>query len=403
MPLLNYPYRIPPAAAPIYPRDLTWGLIGLRKASYLLDQFQQSLKSYFGTRFIGLVSSGRAALFLILQALTNLTPSRTQVVIPAFTCWTVPAAVVRAGLQPVPCDLAENSLDYDLSKLPALLGPDTLCVIAQHLYGVPAHIDRLQQMLKGHDIFLVDDAAQAMGAKLAKKWLGTCGDVGFFSLGRGKNLSTGAGGIILTKNDSIAEELNKVYGKLTKYGVKEEILQVIKVGLLALFINPRLYWVPANLPGLKLGQTIFDPSFPVALMSGVQAGLAQDWVSKMQNFFQARYANATRLLQVIQGLPGVTCPVNSVSAGNGPRLPIFIRDEAAKLALLAASSRQGLGISQTYPDAVDGIPFFREAPWHGSFPRARKIAREIVTLPIHPLLTAPDLDRLSSVLLSYLS
>jgi perosamine synthetase len=400
---MNYTYRIPPAAAPIYLRDLAGGVAGLWEDSPFLAKFQESLKSHFAAKFIELVSSGRAALVLILQALHNLAPSRRQVILPAFTCWTVPAAVVRAGLQPIPCDLAANTFDYDFTKLPTLLGADTLCVVAQHLYGVPAHIARLHQMLAGSGIFLVDDAAQAMGAKLAGKWLGTCGDVGLFSLGRGKNFSTGTGGVILTNNDFIAQALSEVCGKIKRYGLSEEIMQLLKAGLLALFIHPRLYGVPAHLPGLQLGQTVFDPDFSVALMSGVQAGLAQNWVSRMANFFRARRAHALYLLEVLQGLTGAVCPVDSASAGNGPRLPIFVSDDPAKHALLEASASQGLGISLTYPDAVDGIPLFREAPWHGSFPQARKIAREIVTLPIHPLLTERDLERLSSVLLWYLN
>lgn len=405
MPLLNpksYYYCIPPAAAPIHWRDLAKGLAGLRKDSCFLTQFQESLKSYFATKSVRLVSSGRAALVLILKALHNLAPGRSQVIIPAFTCWTIPAAVVRAGFQPVPCDLAADSFDYDLTKLPTLLGPETLGVVAQHLYGVPAQIDGLRQILAGSGVFLVDDAAQAMGAKLASQWLGTLGDVGLFSLGRGKNLSTGAGGVILTNDDSIAKELSEVCGNIHRPGLSEEIKQVLKAGLLTLFIHPRFYGVPAHLPGLKLGQTVFDPGFPVALMSGVQAGLAQEWVSKLETFFQSRRANALHLLGVLQGLTRAVCPVDSTSAGNGPRLPIFIRDDHAKHALLVASSRQGLGISLTYPDAVDGIPFFREAHWQGSFPQARKIAREIVTLPMHPLLTDHNLERLSSVLLRYL-
>jgi perosamine synthetase len=400
---MSYTYCIPPAAAPINLKDLSGGLAGLWDDASSLARFQQSLKSYFGADFIGLVSSGRAALVLILEALHHLAPARRQVIIPAFTCWTVPAAVVRAGLQPIPCDLAANTFDYDFTKLLALLGADTLCVVAHHLYGVPANMDRLHQMLAGSGVFLVDDAAQAMGAKLAGKWLGTYGDVGLYSLGRGKNFSTVAGGIILTSKDMIAAQLTHVCTMIDRYGATEAIAQLLKAGFLSLFIHPRLYGLPAHLPGLKLGQTVFNPDFPVALMSGVQVGLAQAWVSKLETFFQARRTNALHLLEVLKGLTKAACPVDSTSAGNGPRLPIFISDYRARHALLEASSNQGLGISLTYPDAVDGIPFFREASWQGSFPQARKIAREIVTLPIHPLLTDHDLERLGSVLLRYLS
>ena len=75
-----------------------------------------------------------------------------------------------------------------------------------HLFGIPSDVDRTRRICEEKGIFLVEDAAQAMGVEHGGRKLGTLGDVGFFSLGRGKNISCGSGGIILTSSADIAEE-----------------------------------------------------------------------------------------------------------------------------------------------------------------------------------------------------
>ena len=76
---------------------------------------------------------------------------------------------------------------------------ETLCVLAIHLFGIPANLDRIKKLCRKKDIFIVEDAAQAMGGEYKGGMLGTIGDVGFYSLGRGKNITCGSGGIIVTE------------------------------------------------------------------------------------------------------------------------------------------------------------------------------------------------------------
>jgi perosamine synthetase len=166
------------------------------------------------------------------------------------------------------------------------------------------------------------------------------------------------------------------------------------------FLHPRLFWIPASLPWLRLGETFFDLSFPISELGGVQAGLAHNWVARLETFCRARRANAQVILSMVPQLQEV-CPTSIEMAGNGPRLPIFVADDATREALITTSCQRGLGLALTYPDAVDGIPYFHQAPWHGSFPQARRLSRETVTLPIHPLLAATDLERIINLLQRY--
>ena len=104
---------IPPAAAPAALRDLIYGIAGLFLGRQYQELLEKTLKDYFGVKHVFLVSSGKAAFTLILNALKSLSPEKTQVLIPAYTCFSVPSAIVKAGLDVALCDLSSTSYDFD--------------------------------------------------------------------------------------------------------------------------------------------------------------------------------------------------------------------------------------------------------------------------------------------------
>ncbi|HZW36455.1 MAG TPA: DegT/DnrJ/EryC1/StrS family aminotransferase, partial [Candidatus Deferrimicrobiaceae bacterium] len=158
---------IPPAAAPVPIRDLFRGVSGLFRGGYL-DPLEDEIKGYFGSRFVFLVSSGKGALVLILRALSSLR-NRRKVVIPAYTCYSVPSAIVKAGLDIALCDVDPDTLDFDYGRLEAIVDEKTLCVVPTHLFGIPSDIDRVRRTCEGKGIFIVEDAAQAMGGGSAER------------------------------------------------------------------------------------------------------------------------------------------------------------------------------------------------------------------------------------------
>src|SRR5204862_4995012 len=112
---------LPPAATPIGIREIISGVCGIFRGQRELDRFESELKEHFGVKHCFLVSSGKAALTLILLALKELSLDRDEVLIPAFTCYSVPSSVVRAGLRIRLCDLRPDSLDFDFDQLSTLL------------------------------------------------------------------------------------------------------------------------------------------------------------------------------------------------------------------------------------------------------------------------------------------
>src|SRR5262249_13192015 len=115
---------LPPAAAPLGWRDLLNGIAGMSDPARAMRAREGELRRHFGVRHVFLVSSGKAALTLALTALRSRS-TRTDVVIPAYTCVSVPAAVLKAGLRPVLCDVDPATFDFDEHLLEQLIGPTT--------------------------------------------------------------------------------------------------------------------------------------------------------------------------------------------------------------------------------------------------------------------------------------
>jgi len=400
---------LPPAATPIGLAAFLSGLISIGRGDKELRRFQEEMKGHYGVRHCFLVSSGKAALTLILLALKDLQPERQRVILPAFTCFSVPSAVVRAGLDIGLCDQHPETFDFDFDRLPAILQPEKasqeradaegdrptgaarpLAVLSTHLFGYQSDVDRLRKVIADPGIAIIEDAAQAMGEVSAQGKLGTLGDVAFFSLARGKAFSTVEGGVILTNRDDLAERLAARLKSIPQYDLRSHLNLMVTALALMLLMHPRLFWMPKALPFLRLGETLFDVDFPIRGMSAFQAGLTRNWQERLNVLREGRQGKVRRLLA---GLRAAQCAglVMSLATPALIRLPIRIASGPRKLALLNESNRLGLGIMPVYPSSIDAIPELKARIRGGPFPIAAARARELVTLPTHGFLTDADL------------
>lgn len=386
---------LPPAAAPLHFKDFVSGWAGLFGGGITVRRFEEELKEVYGVRHCFAISSGKAALVLILQALNELSPERDEVLIPAYTCYSVPSAIVRAGLKVRLCDMASGTLDFDFGRLGAQLeNPRILCVIPTHLFGLPADVERVKRLADHRGIFVVEDAAQAMGEEWNGKKMGTAGDVGLFSMGRGKAFSTVEGGVILTDNDLIGRAIEKRMGAIAGYGAFDCLKLILYAVALSLLIHPWIYWLPKSLPFLKLGETHFNPFFPIRRLSSFQAGVARGWKEKIEELREARSKNAGKIASY-----GIAPPGGRAVSPGLIRFPVLLADAEAKNKVLRASEKMGLGISGGYPDAIDGIGELAYLPDGNGFPAAKAIAERMVSLPVHPFVSDGDIRRIVQLLI----
>lgn len=272
---------IPPVAAPVGLGQLAGGFRALFGRGGDLVRLERELSDYFGVPHVFLLSSGKAALTVILRSLAALRPGRRQVVVPAYTCYSVPSAVVKAGLEIVPCDLEPGTTDFDHEQLREKITDQTLCVIPTHLFGSPANMEEVRSIARKKNCYVVEDAAQAMGSASRGQLLGTLGDTGIFSLDRGKNMTCGGGGIIVTRDAAIAEAVREEQARLPLPSRAEDVKALAVMACMSLFVRPFLYWFPAGLPFLKLGETVFYRDFSVKRLSPAKAGVLRGWQTRL--------------------------------------------------------------------------------------------------------------------------
>jgi perosamine synthetase len=162
-------------------------------------------------------------------------------------------------------------------------------------------------------------------------------------------------------------------------------------------MHPLLFWFPKSIPFLKLGETIYDPTFKIKKMTGFQAGLASGWQKKLKNFQKERQSAVKRWLRL---LPHSFIPAgvmfNKVSSIL--RFPIKSETEEKARQILQQSANTGLGISITYPDAINGIKPLAKYFKGRNFPGARKAVRQTLTLPVNGFIKNQDQKKILKVI-----
>lgn len=389
---------LPPTAAPIYCRDILNGLKGAVRGEREVDRFEGELRDYFGVQHCFTLSSGRAALAVILRALQTLRPERSIVVIPAYTCYSVAASVVRAGLSLRLCDVDARTLDFNYTELQNIIARDSkeiLSIIPVHLFGLPADMYRLKEITSGHDIFIVEDAAQAFGGKDSKgNTLGTNGDVGFFSLGRGKPITAAGGGVVITNRDDVASSIeNHVEGVRSSSlaGLVQLIFQTLA---LALFVRPKVYWFPRQLPFLKIGETIYDEKFAIRRLTPFQAGLTKGWQYKIERLKEVRRLKARRFLTLSRNNAFHGYVSEEDDLPDLLRFPLLSRQVDLEDDSEHSNALEILGVVPYYPTSIQRIEELKDLFTGEQYPGADWVAAHLLTLPIHFFVLKDDSNKI---------
>jgi len=389
-------YLISPAGTPISLTDLVKTVFMRGRPARGFDLFTEQVKKHSRTKHCFLVNSGRCAQTLILKALKKTAPEdKDEIVIPAYTCYSVPASIVRAGLKIRPVDIDPATMDYDYEKLRETDFSRVLAVTAANLFGLVSNWTELNSLAGQHGLFLIDDAAQALGASYNDRPAGSFGSAGFYSLDRGKNLSTYAGGVLVSDNDRIAKEITSFYDSLKTPSVVFEISLLVKMFLYGLLLRPRLYWFPSALPFLRLGETVYDDSFKMEKLSRLQIAAGAVLFSRFDKFNAIRRENSRRLAgpltkdgrYSIPGFATENCPAYL-------RLPVLAENKSAREKMIQMLGQKGITASTMYPDIVSSIPDIKEhlAIHENDFPGALQVVEKLLTLPTHYYLRKRDIE-----------
>ncbi|HEX8517524.1 MAG TPA: DegT/DnrJ/EryC1/StrS family aminotransferase [Bacteroidia bacterium] len=183
-----------------------------------VEAFEKAFAAYTGTQFAIGVNNGTSALHLSMLTL-GIGPG-DEVIIPANTFIATAWGVSYAGATPVFVDCDKDNWEIDPDKIEEAVTKRTKAIIGVHLYGMPFDIDKVSDLAKKHNLFLIEDAAQAQGARYKGKTVGSFGEMACFSFYPGKNLGAcGEAGGITTNNEEYKTRLHSLrnHGSVTRY------------------------------------------------------------------------------------------------------------------------------------------------------------------------------------------
>jgi len=397
------PRFIAPAGTPIPFAALVSAGIDQLRGQHTGLALAAAIRERYGVRHCLTLSSGRAALALIFRALKNLAgdPRRNEIIVPGYTCYSVAASAVVSGLRLRIVDIDPRTLSYDPDLLADVDCSRVLAVVSANLYGLPNDLDAIERFARMRGIYMIDDAAQAMHAKFQGRYAGTFGDVGIYSFDKGKNITSLQGGAIVTGDDAIASALAEAIDELPDELPSTTAAAFLKLSVYALLLRPWLYWIPAGIPALGLGRTVYTTDIPMHRSSTLATSLVLRLLARIDEITAVRVQAAARIAKALSEVGTLT--VIDPLPGSEPvylRLPCLAAGTSQRDGLIDALVDAGIGATGSFPRALGDLPDIAD---HISIERgvmrgARDVAARIVTLPTIAYLRDADIHRLVGAL-----
>jgi len=335
----------------------------LESSHYILGEnvkkFEDDIKSYLGVSEAIGVASGTDALHLALKAL-DITHG-DEVITTPFTFFATVEAILYVGAKPVFVDIDENTYNIDPDKIEEKITPRTKAIIPVHIFGCPADMIKINEIAQKYGLNIIEDAAQAFGAKIGDKKIGTFGDIACFSFYPSKNLGCfGDGGMVVTNNPEIADKIRilRNHGSPGRY-VHET------VGL-----NSRL--------------------------DEIQAGVLRIKLKHIDEYNSLRRKKANIYTKFLSDK--VITPKEVENTYHVYHLYSIRSESRDKIKEILA--KQGFPSVVYYPismhlqKAIVNLGFKK-----GDFPIAEKVSREILALPIYPEIPDEEVFEISQIII----
>jgi perosamine synthetase len=198
---------------------ITKGNISSFQAGYI-QEFEDKFKAFLGVKHAVAVSSGTGALHLAILALQI--KEGDEIIVPTMTMMASIFAPLYERAIPVPIDMDPKTFNIDPYLIEAKITSKTKAIMVVHLYGHPVDMDPIMDIAKRHNLFVIEDAAEAHGAEYKGKKVGSIGDIGCFSMYANKIITTGEGGMVTTNNDDYSEKIRSL--KALSFGKEQKLM-----------------------------------------------------------------------------------------------------------------------------------------------------------------------------------
>ncbi|MFC5753884.1 DegT/DnrJ/EryC1/StrS family aminotransferase [Actinomadura rugatobispora] len=319
-----------------------------------LEAFEDEFAAYCDAAHCVAVGNGGVALELVFRAL-DIGPG-DEVIVPSHTFFATWAAVSAVGARPVPVEPEEGTRNLDPARIEAAVTPRTRAIVPVHLYGQPADLEPIGKIAERHGLAVVEDAAQAHGARYRGRRIGAGSLAATFSFYPGKNLGAlGDGGAVVTRDAALAEQLRlrRNYGSRVKYHHE-----------------------------VQAGNTRLDE---------LQAAVLRVKLRRLDEWNARRSAVAGRYLRELADVDGLELP--AVAPWADPVWHLFVVRSEFRDELQERLAGAGVGTLIHYPVPVHLSPAYASPDRPaGSLPLAERLAAEVLSLPIGPHLSGREVD-----------
>jgi dTDP-4-amino-4,6-dideoxygalactose transaminase len=328
--------------------DSGWYILGKE-----VEKFENEFSLYNESAHAIGVGSGTEALHLALRALN--VGANDEVITTAHTAVATASAIILAGAKPVFVDINPNYYSIDSDLIEEAITPKTKAIIPVHLYGQPCNMDVILEIANHNNLKVIEDCAQAHGARINSHRVGSLGDAGCFSFYPTKNLGgIGDGGAIITNNDSLAEKIRY----LREYGWKERYIST-REGW-----NSRLDEIQAAVLSVKLKK------------------LDQD------NFRRQQIAQQYRI-----GLKDLPIKLPKVRENVSHVYHLYVIKSKRRDKLKNYLKQNNIYTMIQYPVPIHKQKYYKNIIDHKKLPNSENITKEILSLPMYPELTDQEIKQ----------
>lgn len=320
-----------------------------------VEKFEQELAQHCAVPFAVGTSSGTSALFLALNAY-GIGPGDEVITVPNSFIATV-SSIIHIGATPVFVDVDKDTLLMDPNLIERAITPRTKAILPVHLYGQVCDMDRILEITKKHNLFVIEDAAQAIDAEYKGRKV-PLGETAIFSFFPAKNLGAyGDAGAVVTKNKTIADVVRKLrnHGRISKY--ESDILGY----------------------GARL--------------DALHAAILRAKLKHIGKWSELRNKHAALYTTLLQEVDGITTP--TVKAGNKHVFHLYVVEAERREQLKKELNAQGIGAEIHYPLPLHLQPALKYLGYkEGDFPVTGKAAKRILSLPMYPELSSEQVNRI---------
>jgi len=395
---------------------------GKYKKGRALEALRSDFKRFLGAKHCFLFNSGRAGFLAILEGLDL--KRGEEILLQAFTCNAAVNPIIwsrlrqgsggQAGLKPVFVDINPETLNIDPVDLEKKISSKSRAVLIQHTFGLPADLDRIQEICQKHNLILIEDCAHSLGATHHGRKVGTFGQASFFSFGRDKVISSVYGGAVVTNDDNLAKKIKEFQANLKHPSYCWVFQQLLHPLLTNFFVKP-LYgffglgrWFLILLQKTKiLSKAVHKkekkgkkPGYIPRKMPNVLAILALNQFKKLEKFVGHQREMAEFYRQELSEI--FSLPIEKEGRVY-MRYPLLLKGQDTNR-LLKRARRQGMFLDDGWRKTVVVPPDTNQEKMgyiKNSCPKAERAAEQILNLPTHINISKREAKRIVNFLKSF--